>query len=50
MDDLGITDLLERWGLKGPCLFFVALGISAIILIASYLLATRHLNPRKRKP
>jgi hypothetical protein len=47
MKGAGIVQLLERWGLKGPELFLVALGISSFILIASYLLATSKLRQKK---
>jgi hypothetical protein len=45
----GIIQLLESLGLHGFPLFLAALAISALILIASYLIATWGLNSRKKK-
>jgi len=43
-----IIDLLELLGLRGFPLFLAALAISALILGASYLIATWGLNQKKK--
>jgi hypothetical protein len=45
----GIVDLLESMGLQGFPLFLAAVGVSVLILGASYLIATWRLNARKSK-
>jgi hypothetical protein len=44
----GIVQLLESLGLQGFPLFLAALAVSALILGASYLIATRGLNSKKK--
>jgi hypothetical protein len=42
-----IVQLLESWGLHGPVLFLVALGLSLAIVAVSYFLAMWGLQSRK---
>jgi hypothetical protein len=44
----GIVQLLESLGLQGFPLFLAALAVSALILGASYLIAIRGLNSKKK--